>query len=529
MESRFVGDVAPPQGGATPTVPVVTLRGISKRFGGHQAVIDVDAEIRAGTVHAFVGENGAGKSTLGKIIAGVHQADDGTMLLDGEPVRYRNPAAALNDGITVIAQEITLAEDLTIAENVFLGNEPGGFMRSGRRLHAEFEELSARTGLRLPPDVPVRELRLAEKQEVEILRALARRARVIVMDEPTAALTHVEVEKLHASVRRLRSEGVAIVYVSHFLDEVVDLSDVVTVMRNGRVVETIPSGEASVDRLIVGMLGGKLEAVYPAKAPAPGDAPVALRASGLEVREGRPIDLEIRQGEILGLFGLMGAGRSSLGHVLAGSRRRVAGVVEAAGEPVDFSTPRQAIDSGVVLLPESRRDQGLFLSLSQLANSSVGTLDEHARMGVIQTRRQRSVVNEMLTRLNVDPIRLGAEVERLSGGNQQKILFAKCLLGKPSVLILDEPTRGVDIGAKQSIYHLIAELAAEGVAVVLISSELEEVANLAHRVAVMREGRVVEQFEGNDIDHAAVLSAAFGISERDSAGGVQVNDRRVQT
>jgi ABC-type sugar transport system ATPase subunit len=256
---------------------------------------------------------------------------------------------------------------------------------------------------------------------------------------------------------------------------------------------------------------------------------VALRATGLEVREGRPLDLEVREGEILGLFGLMGAGRSSLAHVLAGSRRRTAGLVEAGGESVDFSTPREAIAAGVVLLPESRRDQGLFLSLSQLANSSAGTLDQYARMGVIQTRRQRSVVKGKLTQLNVDPIRLGAEVGRLSGGNQQKILFAKCLLGKPSVLILDEPTRGVDIGAKQGIYHLIADLAAEGVAIVLISSELEEVANLAHRVAVMRDGRIVGQFEGNDIDHAAVLSAAFGISERDSAGGVQVNDRRIQT
>jgi rhamnose transport system ATP-binding protein len=496
---------------------LVSVRSVSKHFRGQFALEDIDVDIFPASIHALVGENGAGKSTLGRIVAGLLQPTGGVVQVDGSPVRYKSPADALDDGITMIAQEIALAGDLTVMENVVLGFEKSrAGILSRRSMRLKFDDLLNRTGFDVAGNMRVSELPISTQQEVEILRALARNARLIVMDEPTAALSAADGARLRENVRRLRDEGVAIVYVSHFLDDVMELADEITVMRNGRVVETIPSAEASIDRLILGMLGKRLDAVFPEKVPAAPDAPTVLQVRGVRTRPQRDaVDLELKGGEILGIFGLMGAGRSSLAHTIAGSFKMPSGTVELEGKGFSPRKPGDAIEDGLVLLPESRRDQGLFLSLSQLANTSAASMDQYTVAGVTRTRALRRDVRSMLESVKVEPIRLGREVGELSGGNQQKVLFAKCLLRRPRVLILDEPTRGVDIGSKQGIYGLIAELAARGTGILLISSELEEVTQLAHRVLVMRNGSVEREFGTDRLDPDDILAAAFGF---DAAG-----------
>lgn len=492
--------------------PLVSLRSVSKRFRGQLALKDIDLDIMPGTVHALVGENGAGKSTLGRIVAGLHQPTEGVVQVDGSPVRYRTPAAALRDGITMIAQEIALAPHLTAVENVMLGFEKsrGGVMSRGA-MRRRFDDLLARTGFEIEPEVRVSNLPLAKQQEVEILRALARGARLIVMDEPTAALGAADAEKMREYVGRLQSDGVTVVYVSHFLSEVLEVATEITVLRNGELVESMPRSEATVDRMIGAMLGGKLEAVYPEKRPPAQDSPSALRVEGVVTRDDRPpISIELKRGEIVGLFGLMGAGRTTLAHCLFGARRPSAGEISILDQPFDPRRPRNALDRGLVLLPESRRDAGLFLTLSQLANTCSAGLEDFTRGGVIRRRELRRSAKEMLAAVDVDPISLTGEVGKLSGGNQQKVLFSKCLLPGPTVLLLDEPTRGVDVGSKQSIYRLIADLAARGAAILCISSELEEVTQLCHRVLVMKAGEISGEFAEDSINPDEVLAAAFG-------------------
>ncbi|MHB1468133.1 MAG: sugar ABC transporter ATP-binding protein [Solirubrobacteraceae bacterium] len=494
--------------------PLVSVSGVYKQFRGQYALEDVSIDILPATVHAVVGENGAGKSTLGRIIAGSQLPSRGAVTVDGRPVRYRSPALALRDGITMIAQEIALAEDLSVMENVLLGFEPSRAMVLSRRgMRAAFHALTNRTGFELPGSTRVSELSLSKKQEVEILRALARDARLIVMDEPTAALSKEEARKLHGYVRRLRDDGVAVVYVSHFLDDVLELADEITVMRNGRVVETMPSERASHDRLILGMLGKRLDAVFPDKILTRDTSSAILRVLELQAtpRHER-VSFDLARGEIIGIFGLVGAGRSSLAHAIAGSRRSVGGTVELDGARFKSRGPREMIAAGLALLPESRRDQGLFLSLSQQANVTTASLSRHSTAGIVRTRTLRREAKSILEKVHVEPVRLDGEVAQLSGGNQQKILFAKCLQCQPKVLVLDEPTRGVDIGSKQAIYRLVVDLAAAGTGILFISSELEEITQLAHRVLVMRQGAVQCELAGGEIDADRILAAAFGVA-----------------
>ncbi len=490
---------------------LVHVRDISKRFGGIQALDRVSLTLHAGEVHGLVGENGAGKSTLAKIIGGVYQPDSGDVLVDGQPVRFAAPRDALAIGIATIAQELALVPERSVMENVFLGVEPRRFgVVETRELRRRYDALAARTGFGLRADALVGSLRIAERQKVEILRAMARDARLILMDEPTASLTADETERLLVIVRRLAAEGTAIVLVSHFLDEVLAVADQVTVMRDGRIVRTAPAAEETAESLVAAMIGRRIELAFPALPPIAPGAPVVLKAEGLTRRGAiEDISLEVRAGEILGLAGLVGSGRSEIARALFGADRLDAGRISIDGEPVSIRTPRDAAAAGIAMLPESRKEQGLFMERTVRDNATIAMLPQLASGGVVDTGRERRVAQDAIATFDVRTRSIEAPVVTLSGGNQQKVLFAKWLLLRPKVLLADEPTRGVDVGAKRQIYELLTTLAREGMGVLLISSEIEEVLGLSHRVLVLRAGRIVAEFAGEAATRDAVMSAAF--------------------
>jgi ABC-type sugar transport system ATPase subunit len=499
------------------STPHIELREVSKRFGGVQALADISLTIAPGSIHALVGENGAGKSTLGKIVAGVHTADGGELLVEGRQVHYHSPRDALADGVTTIAQELMLVPQRSVVENVFLGSAPnnGGVVRTAE-MRTSYAALCERAGFDLPADAITGALRVADQQKVEILRALARNAKLIVMDEPTAALTADESERLFDIIRGLRASGTTIVFVSHFLKEVLAISDTVTVLRDGRLIQTSPAAGETPETLVRAMLGRSMEVAFPPKAPEPpADAPVVLsvrdlgRAGAIE-----GISFDVRAGEILGLAGLIGAGRTEVARAIFGADKRDSGDIVLDGKPLKIRTPRDAIRAGIAMLPESRKDQGLLMRSSIIRNVTLPHLSEVSEAGVLSQRGERRRVSDATESVDVRAERLGAWVSTLSGGNQQKVMFAKWLFRRPRVLIADEPTRGVDVGAKRTIYELIQSLAADGMAVVLISSEVEEVLGLAHRVLVLRGGALVSELQGNatedDVLHAAF--ATEGIS-----------------
>jgi simple sugar transport system ATP-binding protein/ribose transport system ATP-binding protein len=493
---------------ATAVAPV-RLVSIGKRYSGTKALDDVSVAVAGGTVHALVGANGAGKSTLGKIVGGVIRPDDGQLFVDDRPVRYASPREARIDGIATIAQELSPVPQMSVIENVFLGIEP---RRSGlvqrREMRAQYEELISQWGFELDGHAKVR---TADKQKVEILRAVACEARVIVMDEPTSSLTSVEIERLHRMIRALRASGRTIVYVSHFLAEVLDLADTVTVLRSGRLVRTGPAAGETEESLVAGMFGVAAEAEHFEK-PQSAAAPVALEVSGLE-RKGvlRDISLQIRAGEIVGLAGLVGSGRSELARAMAGADPIDRGTIVVDGTTRHIRSPADAMAAGMAFLPESRKDDGLFMELSLASNTTFADLRAVAsRFGVLRRALERVKTRSLLDSLSVEPPNPSTRVANLSGGNQQKVLFARWLFRNPRVLILDEPTRGVDVAARAAIHRLINDLAAEGTAVLLISSEIEEVLGLAHRVLVMRLGSITREF-GADPPLEAVMEAAFGL------------------
>jgi len=492
---------------------LVELVGIGKTFSGLPVLAGVNLEIEAGTVHTIVGENGAGKSTLGKIVGGVHRPDSGIMRVDGVDVSFKTPAEALELGIAVMQQEIALAPDLTVIENTLLGREPCkfGFVNKPECLR-RFGELLDMTQFDLPAHARVADLSLAQQQQVEILRALARDARVIVMDEPTAALPVSAVEHLHRVIRMLTDRGVAIVYVSHFLEETLALSDTVTVLRNGRLVATKPAATWTIASMITAMLGQSLEASYPILAKVADDAPIRLAITDLaDGNRLRGASLDVRVGEIIGLFGLVGSGRSELAHAIFGASASVAGDIRIDGEAFKPRQPSEAMSRGVALLPESRKDQGLFLGHSKRDNGSLNGLAKNSKAGFVDQGRETSSVSALLERCTVDISNLDVAVGTLSGGNQQKVLLAKTLYTDPRILILDEPTRGVDIGARRSIYDTIAQQVDKGLSVILISSDIDEVQKMSHRLYVLRDGKTAGEFVSTETSHTEVLNAAFGI------------------
>jgi ABC-type sugar transport system ATPase subunit len=495
------------------------VRDAAKHFGGVRALDGVSVEIAAGSVHGLVGENGAGKSTLAKVIGGVLEADAGELLVDGDPVRFRSPREALAAGIATIAQEIALVPGRSVLENVFLGIEPRRVGVVDRRaLRRRFAALNERTGFELDPDVRVGALRTAEQQKVEIVRAIARDARLILMDEPTAALTADESERLLGVVRGLAAAGTAVVLVSHHLDEVLSVCERVTVMRDGHVVRTGPARNETAQSLVTAMVGRAVDTTYPDKRPAAADAPVVLEARALtRARAVSEVSLQVRAGEIVGLAGLVGSGRSEVARLLAGADHADAGEIVIDGAPVRLRHPRDAARHGIAMVPESRKEEGLLMMRSIRENATLATLPRFSRAGVVERQKERRYAQGLFERLDVRAPGTSARVGSLSGGNQQKVLFAKWLAIEPRTLIADEPTRGIDVAAKREIHGLIAELAAGGMGVLLISSEIEEVLGLAHRVLVMRGGRVVEELVGEEASQERVMRAAFATADEEGA------------
>jgi rhamnose transport system ATP-binding protein len=500
---------------STTSVARLQLVSIGKRYSGTKALDDVSVEVAGGTVHALVGANGAGKSTLGKIIGGVIRPDDGQMFVNDRPVRYASPREARIDGIVTISQELSPMPHMTVIENVYFGIEP---RRAGivqfRQMRRQYAELVGRWGFELDGNAHVESLRTADVQKAEILRAVASDAQVIVMDEPTSSLTSVEIKKLHRMIDVLRERGKTIIYVSHFLDEVLRLADTVTVLRSGRLVRTAPVTEESEESLVAGMFGAAAAAEHFEK-PQPVAAPVVLDVSGLN-RRGvlRDVSLQLRAGEIVGLAGLIGSGRTELARAITGADPVDSGTIAVDGTVRHIRSPADAMAAGMAFVPESRKDDGLFLELSIATNTTFADLRSVAsRLGVLSLVRERSKTRELLNLTSVQPPTPSAKVANLSGGNQQKVLFARWLLRNPHVLVLDEPTRGVDVAARAAIHRLINQLAARGTAVLLISSEIEEVLGLAHRVLVMRRGSITREFSA-DPPMDAVMEAAFGLGGR---------------
>lgn len=497
--------------------PLLELRAISRRYHGVHALRGVDVTVRAGTIHAWVGENGAGKSTLGKIAAGAVAPSEGTILLDGAPVRFGGPRDALAHGIAAVQQEIALVPALSAAENVFLGLERRQWSHRARvELHRRYRALAARHECLIPPEAIVGRLSLADQQQVEILRAIAREARVIIFDEPTSSLTADQAERLHVSLRRLAAAGAAVVYISHFLKHVLAVTDEVTILRDGRVVRSGPTAAETEESLIEGMIGRAPAQIFPAKAAARGKPVLEVRDLVNPPRL-RGVSFTLHRGEVLGLGGLVGSGRSEVARALFGADRGCRGTIVIDGREVAIRRPSDAIRHGVALIPESRKEEGLHLRHSVARNVTLASLGDYDRGAWLRRARERRAVPDLLAHVGVDVTRAGSAVQDLSGGNQQKVLFGKWLATRPKVLIADEPTRGVDVGAKQAIYGLLTALVEQGAGVLLISSELEELLGLSHRVLVLREGAVVSELAGARLTQSSIMGAAFGVAEREAA------------
>jgi ribose transport system ATP-binding protein len=484
------------------------VKGVSKRFDATQALDSIDLEVRPGEVVALLGENGAGKSTLSNIIAGTFAPDTGSMTWQGQPYAPVEPGDAIAAGIGMIHQELRLLPDLSVAENVFIGRWP---MTGGRVDRDQMNERAAaqlkRLGLDISPARNVRTLRVAAQQQVEIAKALTLDAKLLLLDEPTAALGAEETENLFAVIDQLRAEGVSFVYVSHRLEEIARIADRVVVLRDGRWVASHDTAQVPVAQLIEDMVGRNLERLFPDRGTAGADE--VLRVSGLTSAAGafRDVSFSVSSGEILGIAGIVGAGRTELVRAIAGADPVASGSVEVGGKPLRPGDPLAAIRAGVALVPEDRKAEGIVLDMAIADNIAVCNLDRLAEGGWVKPGRVRSVAETAITRLQVkgspdQPVRA------LSGGNQQKVVIAKWLERQPKVIILDEPTRGIDMGARAAIYEVIAELARAGMAVIVVSSELEEVLGLSHRVMVLSRGEQRGVLDGAEATDHAIMELA---------------------
>ncbi len=500
------------------TAPLISIRNVTKRFGGVVALNDVSFDVAPGAFHAIVGENGAGKSTLMKILSGVLTDYDGEVLLRGQPVRFAGTRDAETAGVSIIHQELNLVDELSAAANVFLGRERRGRfgLLDDRTMRRQAGALFAELECSIRPETPVRELRVGDQQLVEIAKALSINSDVLIMDEPTSALTESEVERLFRVIARLRDKGVTVLYISHKMDEVFRLSDAVTVLRDGRHVTTLRRDEATPKQVTHLMVGREIETTHVAGDRTPGEVVLTVDGLSLPYPPGharkwrlKDVSFELRRGEVLGIAGLMGAGRTELLESLFGvTEQRPAGRILLDGQPVDFRHPREAVQAGLALVTEDRKRLGLFPQLTVRDNITVCTLGETTQAGIVSSRAERRQASESVQMLGIKTDGTDAGILSLSGGNQQKCIIARWLRTKPKVLLLDDPTRGIDVGAKAELYRVIDDLCRQNIGIIVTSSELPELLTLCDRILVLCEGRLTGEFQRGSFTEQAIMEAA---------------------
>jgi rhamnose transport system ATP-binding protein len=505
--------------GAAVVTPILEIRGVAKRFDATQALEDVSLALHAGEIHALLGENGAGKSTLIKIITGVHQPDRGQILLSGQAVTIRSAAEAQRLGVAAIYQEPLLFPDLNVAENIFISHQDRGVVVGWRDMFREADKILGELGMMLDVRKPARGLTLAAQQSVEIAKAISLNVRVLIMDEPTASLSAHEVQELFKLVRDLKRQGVAILFVSHRMEEVFEIADKITVFRDGRLISTRTRVAATPQRAIADMVGREIDLTKARTTCARKDIVLSVADLGRQgVFEG--INFDLHRGEVLGFAGLIGAGRTDVGLALFGIEPATSGTILLEGNPVIVRTARDGMDLGIAYVSEDRRQLGLVLPMSIFANITLPVLRRYlSRFGLVRTGLERRTADTFRDRLAIRTPSVDLEVAKLSGGNQQKVMLSKWLNTNPSVLILDEPTRGVDVGSKAEVHAIIGQLAAEGIGVIVISSDLPEVLVLSDRVLVMREGRQMAILDRAEANEETVMTAAMGQRSTDSVDG----------
>lgn len=496
-------------------LPALSLRNISKEFPGVKALSEVSLDLYPGQVTALVGENGAGKSTIVKILTGIYQPNSGTIEVDGKETSFANPHAASDAGVTAIHQETVLFDDLSVAENIFIGHAPRG--RFGlidrSKMNADAAVILKRVGSDISPTARLRDLGIASKHMVAISRALSIDARVVIMDEPTAALSHKEIGELYELVEKLKADGKAILFISHKFDEIFRIADRYTVFRDGQMAGEGEIADVTEDALVKMMVGRSIDQIYPKKHVPIGDSVLTV-AGYSHPTEFEDMGFDLRQGEILGFYGLVGAGRSEFMQALFGITKPSKGAIKIAGEIAIVRSPADAIDRGIVYVPEDRGKQGAIIGLPIFQNVTLPSLQKTSRNGFLKLAEEFQLAREYTSRLDLRAASLDQDIGNLSGGNQQKVVIAKWLATVPRVIIVDEPTKGIDIGSKAAVHEFMGELAANGLAVIMVSSELPEILGMADRVIVMREGRKAGEFTREEMTAELLVRAAAGIEEK---------------
>ncbi|MCV3273356.1 sugar ABC transporter ATP-binding protein [Roseobacter sinensis] len=499
---------------ASGVTPLLSLSGVTKTFPGVRALSDVSLKLYPGKVTALVGENGAGKSTLVKVLTGIYQPDDGDIRIDGQPVRFPTPQSAEHAGVTAIHQETVLFDELSVAENIFLGHAPTGRfgLIDSSAMMTRAREILSSIGGAIDPGTTLKELGTANKHLVAIARALSVDARAVIMDEPTAALSHAEIEELYELVEELKRQGKAILFISHKFDEIFRIADFYTVYRDGQMVGEGAMSEVSEPELVKMMVGRDVSQIFPKRDHNIG-AEILVVDDYQHPTEFADIGFTLRRGEILGFYGLVGAGRSEFMQALFGITRPSGGTVKIDGAPVTIRSPADAVASGIVYVPEDRGRQGTIGALPIFQNVTLPSLTRTSRKGFLKLAEEFKLARAYATRLDLRAASLDTDVGNLSGGNQQKVVIAKWLATQPKVIVLDEPTKGIDIGSKAAVHDFMAELAAQGLAVIMVSSEIPEIVGMSDRVIVMREGRIAARLDRDDITPETLVGHAAGLGE----------------
>ena len=499
---------------------ILQMQDIDKRFAGVHALNNARLELRKGEIHALVGENGAGKSTLMKVLTGIYEADIGTIRYNGREVRFPGPKEAQEAGISIVHQELNLMNHLTTAQNIFIGRECKGFFLNDKLINEEAQKLFDRLKLSIRPTDKAGSLTVGKQQMVEIAKAISFDSSILVLDEPTAALTETEIRELFSVMRELRDRGVTMVYISHRMDEIMEITDRITVMRDGEYITTLNTPETCLDEIINAMVGRTIYEEPKTASNVPPDAPVVLEVKNLRSRDVKDVSFRLHKGEILGLAGLMGTGRTETARLIFGADSRDGGEILIDGKPVNIRSPKDAVAAGIGYLSEDRKRFGLAVGLSVEDNAVLPSLERFIKGGLFVNKHDtETATGEYIKRINIKTPSAQQLIRNLSGGNQQKVIIAKWLIRQCDILIFDEPTRGIDVGAKSEIYKLMNELAAEGKSIIMISSELQEVLRMSDRIACMCEGRLTKILDIQDASQETIMKYSTQRSAGQTTGG----------